>query len=258
MCSLFHKYRDRGWEFFHEGKFEEAIAEWRVAADLDPEDGYVLSSIGQALLKQGKKEEAIAEWRQAVRLEPDYDKPRVRLAYALSADGYSPEALAAVQAALRLKSDDVNLYNYLGYHMMAQAEKTNSRADWEKAVEPLRQSVALDPTDPYAGQHLAKIQWFLGKKREAIATLKAAVVVDPNNIKAHIQLSSYQLYTGRLSSAVRTYRVAIGLLDTEEGKQHLADSERLMRNVEIGLYIGAGLAAVFAGVWIWKRRRRDM
>ena len=35
MCSLFHLHRNRGWELFHEDKFEEAIAEWRVTADLD-------------------------------------------------------------------------------------------------------------------------------------------------------------------------------------------------------------------------------
>ena len=59
MCSLFHLCRSRGWELFREDKFEEAIAEWRVAADLDPKDGYVLSSIGLALSKMGDQEAAI-------------------------------------------------------------------------------------------------------------------------------------------------------------------------------------------------------
>ncbi len=220
MCSLFRLHRSRGWELFHEDKFEEAIAEWRVAADLDPEDGYILSSIGLALSKMGQQEAAIAEWRQAVRLEPNYDKPHVRLAYALSAKGYSPEALAAVRAAIRLKSDDVNLYNFLSYHLMVQAQETNDKADWGKAVEPLQQSIALNPTDAYAGRHLAKIQWFLGQKREAIATLKATIADVPDSIEAHLQLWEYQAYARHFRDMIRTGNAMNKLPDPDEKIAH--------------------------------------
>lgn len=62
---------DRGIELYEEGKLVEAIAEWREASRLDPEDGYVLNNIGRALWDLGQREAAIAEWREAARLEPD-------------------------------------------------------------------------------------------------------------------------------------------------------------------------------------------
>ena len=255
MCSLFHLHRKRGWKLYHKDKFEEAIAQWRVAAELDPEDGYVLSSIGQALSEMGRKDEAIAEWRQAVRLEPDYDKPHVRLAYALSAKGYSLEALAAVQAAIHLKFDDVNLYNFLSYHLMVQAEETGDKADWEKAIVPLKQSIALDPTDAYAGQHLAQIQWFLGEKREAVATMNAVISADPNNFEVHKQLGGYQVGTGDIQGAIRTVQAMYALPENEEVKQYLDNNDRIAKRVVVSFYVSAGLTAVLVGVWIWNRRR---
>ena len=258
MCSLFHMYRSRGWEFFHEGKFEEAIAQWRVAADLDPEDGYVLSSIGLALSEMGQQEAAITEWRQAVRLEPNYDKPHIRLAYALSARGYSLEALAAVQAAIRLKSDDVNLYNFFSYHLMTQAEETGNKADWEKAVEPLQQSIALDPTDSYASRHLAGIQWFSGRKREAIATLKAAVAVIPNSIETYFQLQEYQAQSGQFRDMMQTINAMNELPDPEEKIAHYySDLQgRLWLKFRHTLLMSTILSTVLIGVLVWNRRRR--
>ena len=257
MCSLFDLYRRRGWEFFHEGQFKEAIAEWRVAADLDPEDGYILSSIGQALSEMGQQEAAVAEWRQAVRLEPNYDKPHIRLAYALSARGYSLEALAAVQAAIRLKSDDVNLYNFLSYHLMVQAEATNNKADWEKAVKPLQQSIALNPTDSYARRHLAKIQWFSGRKREAIAILKAAVAVVPDSIEAYLQLQEYQAAARQFRDMIQTIDAMNKLPDPEEKIAHYYFDLRssLWVKFRVALIISVGLVAVLVGVLAWNRRQ---
>ncbi len=256
MCSLFHKYRDRGWEFYEADKFEEAITEWRVAADLDPEDGYVLNIIGSALLKLGREEAAIVEWRKSVQLEPDYDAPHTNLAYALSDPGYSPEALAAVRAAIRLKSDNVYLYNYLGFHLLVQADENKDKAGWEAATAAFQQAIDIDPTNSYAHRHLAKTQWARRKKRDAIATLEAAISVNPEDFKAYKQLLGYQTWVGNLRGAIRTGNTIDALPETEETDQYVADYDRLEKRVMIGLYISAGLTAVLTGMWIWNRRGR--
>lgn len=257
MSEAFDQHWDRGWKFYEEEKFEDAIAEWREASRIDPEDGYVLNNIGRALSELGQREAAIAEWRQAVRLEPNYDKPHVRLAYALSAKGYSPEALAAVRAAIRLKSDDVNLYNFLSYHLMVQAEATHDKADWEKAVEPLQQSIALDPTDSYAGRHLAKIQWFLGKNREAIATVKAAIATVPDSIETHLQLTEYQAAMRQFRDMMQTIDVTNRLPDPEEkiARYYSNLQCRLWMEFRPTLLVGAVLAVILAGVWVWRRQK---
>ncbi len=255
MSEAFDLHWDRGWEFYEAEKFEEAISEWRLVGEIDPEDGYVNNNIGRALSKLGREEEAIAEWRKAVQLEPDYDAPHTNLAYALSDPGYSPEALAAVRAAIRLKSDNVYLYNYFGFHLLVQANQRNDKAGWEAAGATFQQAIDIEPTNSYAHRHLAKTQWFLGKKREAIATLEAAISVNPEDFKAHKQLLGYQTWTGNLRGAIRTGDAIYALPETEETDQYVADSDRLEKRVITGFYVSAGLAAVLVGVSIWNRRR---
>ncbi len=252
MCSLFDLHWDRGWDFYKAEKFEEAIAQWRVAADLDPEDGYVLNNIGAALSKLGKKEEAITEWRKAAQLEPNYDKPHTNLAHALTDGGFSLEALAAVRAAICLRSDDVYLYNHLGFHLLVQADENKDKAGWEAAAAAFQQAVEIEPTNSYARRYLARTQWARGKKREAIATSKAAIVSEPDNLKAYKQLAGYQVCAGSLRSGIRTIRAIYALSETDEINQYVADGERLTQRV---LLMGAGLTAVLVGVWIWNRRR---
>ncbi len=258
MCSLFHKYRDRGWEFYEADKFEEAITEWRVAADLDPEDGYVLNIIGSALLKLGREEAAIVEWRKSVQLEPDYDAPHTNLAYALSDPGYSPEALAAVRAAIRLKSDNVYLYNYLGFHLLVQADENKDKAGWEAATAAFQQAIDIDPTNSYARLYLAKAQWARGQKQEATSTLKAAIAISPSDIELYLILQEYQAATRQFRDMGQTIDAMNELPDPEEKIAYYYSDllNRLWLKLRPILLLGVVLAAVLVGVLIWNRRGR--
>ena len=254
ISEVFDQHWDRGWALFEAGEFEEAIVEWRAAADLDLKDGYVLNNIGCALSKLGRKEKAITEWRKAVQLEPDYDNPHTNLAYALSAAGCSPEALAAVRAAIRLNSDDVNLYNYLGFHLLVQADENKDKAGWEAATAAFQQAINVEPKNSYACRHLARAQWCLKRKREAIRTLKAAIVVSPDDAAAYIQLERCQVYSGRIRDASRTIQLIHNLPQSEEVDAFFADLDRTVVRGSVRLGIGACLIGVVLGGWIWYRR----
>ena len=257
MSEAFDLHWDRGWEFYEAEKFEEAIAEWQLARELDPEDGYVLNNIGRALSRLGRKEEAITQWRKAVQLEPDYDSLHVNLAYALTHQGFSLEALAAVQAAIRLKSDDAHLYNHLGFHLLVQADQNKDKDGWAAAGAAFQQALDIDSTNSYAHQYLARTQWARGKKREAIKTLKHAVQVDPNDAKAYIQLWNYQSRAWNFWGMIQTTYAIEKLPDSEALNEHYADINNLWPQTQRTLLLIVGLVAVLVGVWIWNRRRRD-
>lgn len=257
MCSLFHIHRDRGWKFFHEDKFEEAIAEWRVAADLDPEDGYVLAAIGEALSKLGQSEAAFTEWREAVHLEPEYEVPYICLADALLEKGYASKALATIRAAVRLCPPSANLYIRLGHYLATQADENSDKAGCEAAAEAFQQAIDIEPANSYARRHLARTQWVRGKKREAIRTLKDAVQVDPNDAEAHIQLWNYQSRAWNFRGMIRTTYAIEKLPDSEALNEHYADINNLWPQTQRTLLLIVGVVTVLGGVWIWNRRRRD-
>ena len=61
--------------------------------------------------------------------------------------------------------------------------------------------------------------------------------------------------TGNLRGMIRTGSAIYALPETEETDQYVAGIDRLERRVIIGFYAGVGLAAILAGVWIWRRRK---
>ena len=254
MCSLFHLCRSRGWELYHEGKLEEAIAEWRVAADLDPEDGYILTGIGLALSKLGRQEEAFSEWWKAIHLEPEYDAPYIYLADALFGSGYTSKALATIRTALSRLPNDAILYNHLGYHLMKQAKEKNDTARLAEAGAAFQRVIVLVPGNSSASLNLAAIQWYTQQKREAIETLKASVAVNPNDAAAHIQLYKYQGGVRDIRGIWQTIDAMNKLPESEALNRHYTELNNLWAQVCLVFWAGLGFVGVMAGSWWYQRR----
>lgn len=254
MSEAFDLHWDRGWEFYKAGKFEEALTEWREASKLDPNDALTRRNIGTMLSQLGQKEAAIMKFREAVRLQPDYEDAHQSLVHGLMKTDRSAEALAAVHEALVACPDSSTLYSYLGSILRVEANKTKDNLGWEAAAAAFQQATNLDPTSSNALHSLGVLNWKLGKKREAVTASKAAVALDPNNLKALDQLGRYQARTGNLLGVFRTVCAIVGLPETEEKQQYVADTDSQQIVV---LLVGAGLAAVLVGavVWKWQRRR---
>jgi len=56
----------RGWLYFNQNNFVEAVADFRKALDLDPQDINTLYALGLSLKARGEKEEAKAIFRQVI------------------------------------------------------------------------------------------------------------------------------------------------------------------------------------------------
>jgi eukaryotic-like serine/threonine-protein kinase len=87
------------------GQFDEAIAAYREALRLKPDDYLICRALGVALHSQGKFDEAVAAYREILRLRPDDYKTYTNLGHTLERQGKLDEAIAALRAALRIKPD---------------------------------------------------------------------------------------------------------------------------------------------------------
>ena len=65
------KHYEQGGVLYHQGKLEAAIAEYRAALGVDPDEPYWHQALGDALEKQGDSQSALEEYHQASRLSPD-------------------------------------------------------------------------------------------------------------------------------------------------------------------------------------------
>jgi tetratricopeptide (TPR) repeat protein len=81
-------------------RFDEAIAEVRKGAALDPLSSRITVSLGFLMTNAGRYDEAIRILEQAVELDPDFTLPQLDLARAYRLAGMSDRAIAASRRML--------------------------------------------------------------------------------------------------------------------------------------------------------------
>jgi serine/threonine-protein kinase len=98
------------------GKVDEAIADFRRAAELDPLWPQAWGGLGEALVARGDTEEARAMYRRAAELAPAADIPRHGIVVTLLAEGRAREAvpLLARPASAWQMMDEALVFHALG------------------------------------------------------------------------------------------------------------------------------------------------
>ena len=85
-----------------QGRFDEALAEYREALRLQPRSYEIHNSFGDLLGKMGRPDEALAEYREAIRLKPKIPFLHNNLGTGLARLGRFDEAMNAFTNAARL------------------------------------------------------------------------------------------------------------------------------------------------------------
>ncbi len=91
-----------GLKLFGQQKFEESIAEYRLALEQKPDWDEVLHALATAQSKQGKQDEAIATLQRVIELTPNDPFVFTSLSIFLQRAGKIPEAEAAAAKARML------------------------------------------------------------------------------------------------------------------------------------------------------------
>jgi serine/threonine-protein kinase len=196
--------------------YPAAEAAFRQAIRFDPDDDSAHRNLGHALRHQGKVEEAIAEYRTAIKLKPDYAETHVTLG-ALLCDRVNdyPAAEAAFRRAIRLKPDHAIAHMNLGNALQAQgkleetiaAYRTAIRlnpdirgASWREQVETMAALVNRlpaivrgddKPRDAAEGFAAGKLCYIKGLHAAAVRLWKEALDLDPERVGDRQTLPRY-------------------------------------------------------------------
>lgn len=106
-------HNDLGVAYARQGRFDDALAQFRIAAQLDPRYTDAHHNLGLMLLQSGRAAEAVPELEAAQRLIPNDAGASYDLGAALSQSGREDEAIAAYQHAIELNPRDTPAYNNL-------------------------------------------------------------------------------------------------------------------------------------------------
>ncbi len=199
-------------------KFDQAILEFKKAAELDPTlpDAYI--SLGQANMELGNYGAAISPLKRAVELKGDSVPAHQLLGYSLLAQGYAAEAIPHLQRA----GDSAAMG-------IAQIQT----GQLMEAVSNLQNALAAHPNDTDLLYYLGRASGLLSK--QMIDTLLNAA---PDSARAHQAMAENYFVLRRMPDAEGEFQQALKL------RPHLPEG-----HLELG--------EVYAGAFQWPKAEAE-
>ena len=242
------------------GRFEEAIARFGVALQINPGHANTHNNLGIALTTHGRLEEGVLSFRRALQCNPSHIPAHYNLGNALMTLGQPLDALASYQCVLQLKPDHANAHAKMGDTLKGLGRREDAVASYlmalqfnpaavdvcnnlgntlldlrcaEDAVAIYHRALEINPEDADAHANLGVGLRQLGLLDEAVASYQRALELRPHYAEAHNNLGNALQELGRFDDAVVSYRRAIGIKpDYAEVHNNLGNALKLLGRLE--------------------------
>jgi serine/threonine protein kinase/tetratricopeptide (TPR) repeat protein len=191
----------RGQELQYSGKYQEAIASYLKATQLDPELGRAYTSIATIYSNMGRANDAENYFKLSfskIDRMSDREKYRTRSAYYLATRNIDKAIEELAELVRRYPADSAGLSNLALGHFW--------KRDMSKALEYGRRAVELNPRDVLDRSNFGLYAMYAGDFETAMREHRAVLETNPSFVKSYLGLALSQLATQRVSDAVETYR----------------------------------------------------
>ncbi len=202
------------------GLADEAIAQFRKALEVRPDNAEAQNNLGRALLQNGNADEAITHFQKALQINPGYAGAHNNLGNALLPKDRVDEAIIQYQTALQIKPDFAEAHNNLGNALLKVGRVDEAIAHFQEALQ----------INPVYSQALSNLAWALATSPQALLRNgnKAVVLAQQANqltggespLILHVLAAAYA-EVGRFSDARQSAQKAIELAQAA-GQQDLA------------------------------------
>jgi tetratricopeptide (TPR) repeat protein len=189
---------------YDQEKYDEAIAKYQKAIELDPKDTDPYSGWGTVLSRQRKYDEAIAKYQKAIELDPKDAYPYNGWGNVLLNLKKYDEAVAKYQKAIEIDPKDTDPYNGWGNALRDQKKYDEAVAKYQKAIE-------LDPKDAYPYNGWGNVLYDQKKYDEALAKYQKAIELDPKFAVPYNGWGNVLLNQKKYDEAIAKYQKAIEL-----------------------------------------------
>ena len=261
-----------------QGDHAGALAQFRKAAELAPDDPEAQYDLGKEFKAGGDLAGAIAAFRRAIELKPDFESAHYNLGITLRSEGETAKAkqelneldalhefrerlaqsklliLQGVDALKQQKVDEAlrlfqesadrspNLptsYYYLGVTWERKNDAASASSAYEKAI-------ALLPDYAQALTSYGSLLWRMNDRERGLEELQRAAMSDPDLPEAHYNLGLALAQAQRLDEAVMELKQAISL-----------DPQYVDARVQLGLVLSEKSDLVGAANVFRELLRRD-
>jgi tetratricopeptide (TPR) repeat protein len=186
---------------FEAGRYEEAVAAYRLLVEASPEDGALRASFAGALGALGRTDEAIIQLDEAIRLAPLHPESYHNRGVILERQGRTQEAIASYRNAVRYRPDYEPSRSALVRLTGSATARTTSltpaereataiaerastaaqRGNYAQADALLDEAVGIAPEYALIYGYRANVAFLRGDKPRAITALQEALRLEPDN-----------------------------------------------------------------------------
>ncbi len=182
---------------FTAGRYEAAVASYRITLDKFPNDPYAHNNLGAALSALGRLHEAEASFQTSARLKQDYAEAYSNLGNTRRQLGKLEEAEQALHKALKVDPNYPDALSNLGLIQYQMSKFDEAEASFRKAL-------SVDPNNAYSMIGLGHCMSVNGDFTEGERLYRQALEIDPNNPAAWGSLVGIRRMTAKDSNWLRT------------------------------------------------------
>ncbi len=229
----FFRVFDLAVDLMRRNQLDAAVAEWKRAAGLNPDDARVFFNLALTLERKGQISEAIPQYQKALEINPDNSGACTNLGIALARTGKLGEAIDRFAKCLAISPGSAKAHSNLGSALM-QAGRI------EEATQHLRKALDFDPEFPDANYSLGLVLAETGRRDEGIFHLQKAVAANPDDFECRYNLGRVLAATGRYNEAISHLEQAVRL---SGGREPLSLDMLSAAYSEVGRFVEAVQAA---------------
>lgn len=206
------QYFANGNALYDEGKFADAVVEYRNAIRVDERFGEARYKLAEAYAALGNIQRAIPEYIRAADLLPDNVEAQVKAGSVLLLGGRFEDARSRAEKALAADPKSVDAQILLG-------NATAGMKNLDGAIEEIETAVALAPSEGRGYANLGALQMAKGNADEAEKMFRRAIEVEPGSVAAQLALANFLWGTDRRTEAEERFQAALQI----DGKNGLAN-----------------------------------
>jgi Tfp pilus assembly protein PilF len=206
---------DYGSSLRKEGQLEQAVEQFKMALQFEPNYAGAHMGLAVALVGQAKFDPAVPHMEKALQLQPNNAEFHLIYANLLQRIGRNDEAASHFEAGVRLKPNSADAhYSYAAF--LASLGKN------DEYISELRRVVQLKPDHADAQAQLADALFAKGDLEEAKIHYTAALRVGADLAVTHNSLGKLYLTQGQISQAIVQFGEALRLNpDYKEAEENL-------------------------------------
>ena len=228
--------------FILQSKLDAAAAHYHRAIVLKPNFAEAHNNFGNVLRRQSKLDEAAAHYQRAVTLKPNFAEAYVNLGNALQDQGRADEAESQYRRALTLNSGFAEAHNNL-------ANVLNRQGKLDGAVLEYQRALALKPDYAEAHNNLGTAFQDQGKTAEAVGQYRRALTLAPNYAEAHSNLGKALMEAGDSTQALNAIQRSLEIQESENTKLLFVECLRGLNFVPEGVDLRDHLIRALSEPW---------